>query len=69
MDPWISYSSWRRDPLKGHESRKAVRASIRYARRHRSDLRIFAKDVGEAGQLMYFEVAPAEWDATFAEEN
>jgi hypothetical protein len=68
MDPWISHETWRRDPLKGHDSKKAVRAAIRYARSHSRNLRIFVRIEPAPGLLAYTELPASEWDATFAEE-
>ena len=69
MDEWISYSGWRRDPLKGHDTKRGVRAMLRYFRERPSrNLRIFARSVAEDGSLTYTEIPAELWDETFAEE-
>lgn len=66
MDSFISFSSWRREPWKGHESAKEVRAAIRYARRMgRADLRIFELDDTANLVVTYWEVVGADWDRVF----
>lgn len=68
MDPWISFEMWRRDQLKGHDSKRGVRSAIRYARAHSRNLRIFVGSSDEAGATTYTELPLELWDATFAEE-
>lgn len=68
MDPWISHDGWRRDPLKGHDSKRGMRSAIKYARAHRRGLRIFAGSTDEAGATTYTEIPASLWDETFAEE-
>lgn len=67
MDPWISFEVWRRDQLKGHDSKKGVRSAIRYARAHSRDLRIFVGSTETSGSTTYTELPSELWDATFAE--
>jgi hypothetical protein len=68
MDPWISFEYWRRDQLKGHDSKRGVRSAIKYARGHSRDLHIFVGSTNESGATTYTEIPAELWDETFSEE-
>ncbi|MGW0929575.1 hypothetical protein [Streptomyces sp. NPDC002644] len=69
-DPFISRMPWRRETWKGHENAEGVRRSIRYAKTHGRDLRIWGRiDVGDPNDVDYYEIPEAEWGDVFLKEG
>lgn len=65
MTDYISYSPWRRQEWKGHETKKAVRRAIAYDRGF-AQLRLFSRGEHPGGGVFFLEIPRDEWDAMFA---
>lgn len=63
MDPYMSFSPYRREEWKGHATKKAVRQAIRYDRGS-GRLVIFSHGHDDAGQVIR-EIPREEWAASF----
>ncbi|MEU3986123.1 hypothetical protein AB0F77_39705 [Streptomyces sp. NPDC026672] len=70
MDPYISYSPWRREEWKGHSTKKGVRQAIAYDR-GRGRLRLFRMFPGQSTlspeAVEYLEAPRDAWDDLFAD--
>lgn len=69
MHEWISFSPYRREEWRGHETKDGVRRAIVYAERHNQALRIFVRDSGLPHlPTAYWEVASDSWGTVFAKD-
>jgi hypothetical protein len=69
MHEWISFSPYRREEWRGHESKEGVRRAIAYAERRNQALRIFARETGPAHlPTAYWEVTSGSWGSVFAKD-